>query len=59
MRIYNHQTRKTSKRRAQFARAITFKEFGYHHGRVLDQGGIVDRFPHQRPLRIDEIGRRS
>ncbi len=33
--------------------------FGHRCGRAIDQGNLVNRLPHQRPLCIDEIGARS
>ena len=52
-------SRRNSKQRAQFARQMVLAEFGYRHGRALDQSDFVDRLPHQRPPRMDEIGRRQ
>ena len=58
MRIYTHQTPKTSNRRAQFARQMMLEEFGHRYGRAIDQGDFQDRPPHERPPRIHEIGAR-
>ncbi len=33
------------RRRANFARAAVFAEFGYRHGRALDYDGFADRLP--------------
>ena len=56
--LYQPAYRKSNKRRAQFARQMMLAEFGYRYGRAIDQGDFVDRQPHQRPLRIHEIGGR-
>ena len=58
--MYNPSpSRKSNRRRAQFARQIMLAEFGHRYGRAIDQGDFVDRPPpHQRPLCIDESGRR-
>ena len=57
--FYGKPPKKSNPRRAEFARQMMFEEFGHRYGRAIDQGDFVDRPPHQRPLRIDEIGRRS
>ncbi len=56
--LYRNGFRKSNPHRAQFARQIMLEEFGHRYGRAIDQSDFVDRPPHQRPPRIDEIERR-
>ncbi len=56
--LYSPHFRKATRRRAQFARSMMLEEFGYRYGRAIDQSDFFDRLPHQRPLRIHEIGAR-
>ncbi len=37
------------RRRADFARAAVFHEFGYQAGRAIDYNGFEDRLPNQLP----------
>ena len=56
--FYQNSFTKSNPRRAEFARQMVLDQFGYRHGRALDQGDFTDREPHQRPLRAYEIGAR-
>ena len=57
--LYRQNFRKSNKQRAQFARQMMLEEFGYRYGRAIYQDDFVDRKPHQRPLRIHELGARQ
>ncbi len=57
--FYGKPPKKSNPRRAQFARQMMLEEFGYRYGRAIYQDDFVDRKPHQRPLRVHELGARQ
>ncbi len=57
--LYSAPLNKSKEQRAQFARQMMLEEFGYRYGRAIYQDDFVDRKPHQRPLRVHELGARQ